>query len=139
MLELWVQGNTGSVAALATIQIAITAAFVGIAGLLMKEAQRMPDVIVSGPAQGVRGRHRPSCTTSTFTIKDGEFFTLLGPQWLRQVHDPERASRAWSVPTDGTIAVGRRSPSSTADRKVFLTPRSATSAWSSRATRSGRT
>ncbi|WP_238005677.1 iron ABC transporter permease [Dactylosporangium sp. AC04546] len=36
MLELWVQGNTGSVAALATLQIAITAAFVGIAGLLMK-------------------------------------------------------------------------------------------------------
>lgn len=36
MLELWVQGNTGSVAALATIQIVITAAFVGIAGLLMK-------------------------------------------------------------------------------------------------------
>jgi iron(III) transport system permease protein len=36
MLELWVQGNTGSVAALATIQIAITAAFVGIANLLMK-------------------------------------------------------------------------------------------------------
>ena len=36
MLELWVQGNTGSVAALATIQIAITAAFVAIAGLLMK-------------------------------------------------------------------------------------------------------
>ena len=36
MLELWVQGNTGSVAALATIQIAITAAFVGAAGLLMK-------------------------------------------------------------------------------------------------------
>ncbi|MEY9776294.1 ABC transporter permease [Arthrobacter sp. MW3 TE3886] len=36
MLELWVQGNTGSVAALATIQIAITATFVGIAGLLMK-------------------------------------------------------------------------------------------------------
>lgn len=36
MLELWVQGNTGSVAALATIQIAITAAFVGLAGLLMK-------------------------------------------------------------------------------------------------------
>jgi iron(III) transport system permease protein len=36
MLELWVQGNTGSVAALATIQIAITAVFVGVAGLLMK-------------------------------------------------------------------------------------------------------
>jgi iron(III) transport system permease protein len=36
MLELWVQGNTGSVAALATVQIAITAAFVGIANLLMK-------------------------------------------------------------------------------------------------------
>lgn len=36
MLELWVQGNTGSVAALATIQIIITAVFVGIAGLLMK-------------------------------------------------------------------------------------------------------
>lgn len=36
MLELWVQGNTGSVAALATIQIIITAAFVGVAGLLMK-------------------------------------------------------------------------------------------------------
>ena len=33
MLELWVQGNTGSVAALATIQIAITAAFAGVAGL----------------------------------------------------------------------------------------------------------
>ena len=36
MLELWVQGNTGSVAALATFQIAITAIFVGIAGLLMR-------------------------------------------------------------------------------------------------------
>lgn len=36
MLELWVQGNTGSVAALATIQIVITAVFVGIAGLLMR-------------------------------------------------------------------------------------------------------
>jgi iron(III) transport system permease protein len=36
MLELWVQGNTGSVAALATIQIVITAAFVGVAGLLMR-------------------------------------------------------------------------------------------------------
>ena len=36
MLELWVQGSTGSVAALATIQIAITAAFVALAGLLMK-------------------------------------------------------------------------------------------------------
>ena len=36
MLELWVQGNTGSVAALATIQILITAAFVGLAGLLMR-------------------------------------------------------------------------------------------------------
>ncbi|UUT34568.1 ABC transporter permease [Microbacterium elymi] len=37
MLELWVQGNTGSVAALATIQIAITAVVVGVANLLMKE------------------------------------------------------------------------------------------------------
>ena len=36
MLELWVQGNTGSVAALASIQIAITAAFVGLAGLFLK-------------------------------------------------------------------------------------------------------
>ncbi|SEB68056.1 iron(III) transport system permease protein [Paramicrobacterium humi] len=36
MLELWVQGNTGSVAALATIQIAITAVVVGIASLFMK-------------------------------------------------------------------------------------------------------
>lgn len=36
MLELWVQGNTGSVAALSAIQIAITAAFVAIAGLLLK-------------------------------------------------------------------------------------------------------
>jgi iron(III) transport system permease protein len=36
MLELWVQGNTGSVAALSTIQIAITAAFVALAGLLLK-------------------------------------------------------------------------------------------------------
>lgn len=36
MLELWVQGNTGSVAALATIQIVITAVFVGVAGLLTK-------------------------------------------------------------------------------------------------------
>ncbi|WP_432514914.1 ABC transporter permease [Kineococcus sp. SYSU DK001] len=37
MLELWVQGNTGSVAALATIQIAITAVVVAVAGLLMRE------------------------------------------------------------------------------------------------------
>lgn len=37
MLELWVQGNTGSVAALATIQIAVTAVVVGVANLLMKE------------------------------------------------------------------------------------------------------
>ncbi len=36
MLELWVQGNTGSVASLATIQIIITAVFVGVAGLLTK-------------------------------------------------------------------------------------------------------
>lgn len=36
MLELWVQGNTGSVGALATVQIAITAVFVGVAGLLMR-------------------------------------------------------------------------------------------------------
>ncbi len=36
MLELWVQGNTGSVAALSSIQIAITAAFVALAGLLLK-------------------------------------------------------------------------------------------------------
>jgi iron(III) transport system permease protein len=36
MLELWVQGNTGSVAALAAVQIAITAAFVGVAGLFLK-------------------------------------------------------------------------------------------------------
>ncbi|MFI6184190.1 ABC transporter permease [Nonomuraea sp. NPDC051191] len=36
MLELWVQGNTGSVAALASLQIAITATFVGLAGLLLK-------------------------------------------------------------------------------------------------------
>jgi iron(III) transport system permease protein len=36
MLELWVQGNTGGVAALATLQIAITAVVVGLAGLLMK-------------------------------------------------------------------------------------------------------
>jgi iron(III) transport system permease protein len=36
MLELWAQGRTGSVAALATIQIVITATFVALAGLLMK-------------------------------------------------------------------------------------------------------
>lgn len=36
MLDLWVQGNTGSVAALATIQIAITAVFVAVANLFMK-------------------------------------------------------------------------------------------------------
>lgn len=36
MLELWVQGNTGSVAALATLQIAITAVFVGLAGLITR-------------------------------------------------------------------------------------------------------
>jgi iron(III) transport system permease protein len=40
MLELWVQGNTGSVAALATIQIVITAVFVGIAGLLSSSQPR---------------------------------------------------------------------------------------------------
>lgn len=36
MLELWVQGNTGSVAALATIQITITAVFVAVASVFMK-------------------------------------------------------------------------------------------------------
>jgi iron(III) transport system permease protein len=36
MLELWAQGRTGSVAALASIQIVITAVFVAFAGLLMK-------------------------------------------------------------------------------------------------------
>lgn len=36
MLELWAQGSTGAVAALATIQIAITATFVALASLLMK-------------------------------------------------------------------------------------------------------
>jgi iron(III) transport system permease protein len=36
MLELWAQGSTGSVAALATIQIAITATFVALAGLLLR-------------------------------------------------------------------------------------------------------
>lgn len=36
MLELWVQGNTGSVAALATIQITISAVFVAVASLFMK-------------------------------------------------------------------------------------------------------
>jgi iron(III) transport system permease protein len=36
MLDLWVQGNTGSVAALASIQIAITAVFVAVASTFMK-------------------------------------------------------------------------------------------------------
>jgi len=36
MLDIWVQGNTGSVAALATIQIAITAVFVAVASMFMK-------------------------------------------------------------------------------------------------------
>lgn len=36
MLELWVQGNTGSVAALATIQIVISAVFVAVASIFMK-------------------------------------------------------------------------------------------------------
>jgi iron(III) transport system permease protein len=36
MLELWAQGRTGSVAALASIQIVITATFVALAGLLMR-------------------------------------------------------------------------------------------------------
>jgi iron(III) transport system permease protein len=36
MLELWSQGNSGSVAALATVQILITAVCVGAAGLLMR-------------------------------------------------------------------------------------------------------
>jgi len=40
MLELWVQGNTGSVAALATIQILLTAAFAGVAGLLLKKGRK---------------------------------------------------------------------------------------------------
>ncbi|GLY17090.1 hypothetical protein Kisp01_41050 [Kineosporia sp. NBRC 101677] len=39
MLELWRQGNTGSVAALATIQIVITATFVAIAGLLLRKGR----------------------------------------------------------------------------------------------------
>jgi iron(III) transport system permease protein len=36
MLELWVQGNTGSVAALATLQLAITAVFVTLASQFLK-------------------------------------------------------------------------------------------------------
>jgi iron(III) transport system permease protein len=36
MLSLWTQGRAGSVAALATLQIGITAVFVALAGLLMK-------------------------------------------------------------------------------------------------------
>lgn len=36
MLDLWVQGNTGSVAALATIQIAISAVFVAVASRFMR-------------------------------------------------------------------------------------------------------
>ncbi len=36
MIDLWIQGKTGEVAALATIQIAITAVAVALAGLLMK-------------------------------------------------------------------------------------------------------
>jgi iron(III) transport system permease protein len=39
MLELWVQGNTGSVAALATIQIVISAVFVAVASIFMKGHQ----------------------------------------------------------------------------------------------------
>jgi iron(III) transport system permease protein len=39
MLELWKQGNTGSVAAMAALQIAITVAFVGLAGLLMRNSK----------------------------------------------------------------------------------------------------
>ncbi|MFG3343411.1 ABC transporter permease [Glycomyces sp. NPDC048151] len=39
MLELWKQGNTGSVAAMAVLQIAITVAFVGLAGLLMRNTK----------------------------------------------------------------------------------------------------
>ena len=40
MLELWAQGRTGSVAALASIQILITAVFVALAGLLMRGKHR---------------------------------------------------------------------------------------------------
>ncbi|WP_217567236.1 iron ABC transporter permease [Streptomyces sp. GbtcB7] len=36
-IDLWTQGETGSVAALATIQIAVTAVVAGLAGLLVKE------------------------------------------------------------------------------------------------------
>jgi iron(III) transport system permease protein len=36
MLELWAQGSTGSVASLASIQIAITATFVALASLLTR-------------------------------------------------------------------------------------------------------
>jgi iron(III) transport system permease protein len=35
-IDLWTQGETGSVAALATLQIAVTAVVAGLAGLLLK-------------------------------------------------------------------------------------------------------
>ncbi|MEU6676462.1 iron ABC transporter permease [Streptomyces sp. NPDC046925] len=39
-IDLWTQGETGSVAALATLQIAVTALVAGLAGLLLREKNR---------------------------------------------------------------------------------------------------
>lgn len=73
----------------------------------------------------------------TFTIKDGEFFTLLGASGCGK-STTLNCIAGLEQPTEGSIAVGGR-PFVDAGAGIFLPPRSATSAWSSSRTRCGRT
>ena len=135
MLELWVQGNTGSVAALATIQIVITAVFVA-AGQHLHEGT--PGCLTSRRRPVEDFGDVPVLNDITFTIEDGEFFTLLGPSGLRQVHDPELHRRPRAArPADGSPSARRLRRHRA--RRSSCRRRSATSAWCSRATPCGRT
>ncbi len=105
MLELWVQGNTGSVAALATIQIAITAAFVGARRPAHEGTQhRCLRSTVSQPATRQFGDNTVLKDVD-FTIKDGEFFTLLGPSGCGK-STTLNCIAGLEQPTSGAIAVG---------------------------------
>ena len=69
------------------------------------------------------------------TIKDGEFVTLLGPSGCGKT-TMLRMIAGFDQPTSGEIYIGERL---VCGGKTFVPPGSAGSAWSFRATRSGRT
>lgn len=73
----------------------------------------------------------------TFTIKDGEFFTLLGASGCGK-STTLNCIAGLEQPTEGSIAVGGDRSWTPGPGSSFL-PRSATSAWSSSRTRCGRT